>query len=47
MKREKTSPTILEKAILTVEGFDKVFVKFQQQVALRGQSPSKLNNYIR
>lgn len=47
MKREKASPTILEKAILTVEGFDKVFVKLQQQVALRGQSQSTLSNYIR
>jgi site-specific recombinase XerD len=32
---------------LTVDGFDKVFKTFQQQVILKGQSQSTLNNYIR
>jgi len=45
MKRE--GPTIIEKAIQTVEGFEKVYKTMQQQVVLRGQSKSTLENYIR
>lgn len=45
--RQKTSLTIVERAIIAVSGFDQVFKKMDQQVALKGQSPSTLNNYIR
>ena len=45
--RKKTSPTILERAILAVPEFEKVIVKLSQQVTLRGQSKSTLNNYAR
>ena len=45
--RKKTSPTIIEQAILIVPGFEKVVSKLGQQVTLRGQSKSTLNNYIR
>ena len=45
--KKRIEPTLLEKAITTIEGFDDVFKKLNQQVALRGQSPSTLNNYIR
>ena len=37
----------MEKAITIVPGFDGVFKKLEQQVVLRGQSKSTLNNYIR
>jgi integrase/recombinase XerD len=40
-------PTIVEKAIQTVDGFLKVYKTMQQQVLLRGQSKSTLQNYIR
>lgn len=46
MKR-KTSPTILERAIDAVPEFEKVIAKLSQQVTLRGQSKSTLNNYTR
>jgi site-specific recombinase XerD len=45
--RKKTSPTIVEQAIHAVPGFKKVVFKLEQQVILRGQSKSTLNNYIR
>lgn len=45
--RKKISLTVVERAIIAVPGFEKVFKKLEQQVALRGQSPSTLNNYIR
>jgi len=45
--RKKTSPTIVEQAIHAVPDFKKVFLKLEQQVTLRGQSKSTLNNYIR
>lgn len=45
--RKKTSPTIVEQAIHVVPGFKKVVSKLDQQVTLRGQSKSTLNNYIR
>lgn len=45
--RKKTSPTIVERAIESVQGFDKVAIKLEQQVELRGQSKSTLQNYIR
>jgi integrase/recombinase XerD len=47
MKKLRTEPTLLEKAISVVPGFDVVFKKLNQQVTLRGQSQSTLNNYIR
>lgn len=39
-------PSLVEKAITMVPGFDVVFKKMEQQVVLRGQSQSTLNNYI-
>jgi hypothetical protein len=44
---KKTSPTIAEQTIYAVPGFKNVVLKFEQQVILRGQSKSILNNYIR
>jgi integrase/recombinase XerD len=44
---KKSEPTIVEKAIQTVDGFEKVFNTIKQQTILRGQSKSTLNNYIR
>jgi len=45
--RKKTSATIVEQAIHAVPGFKNVVSKLDQQVTLRGQSKSTLNNYIR
>lgn len=45
--RKKASLTIVEQAILAVPGFKNVISKLEQQVTLRGQSKSTLNNYIR
>jgi len=45
--RKKTGLTIVERAIISVSGFEKVAQKLEQQVILRGQSKSTLNNYIR
>ncbi|MCC5929339.1 MAG: tyrosine-type recombinase/integrase [Cyclobacteriaceae bacterium] len=45
--RKRTSPTIVEQAIFMVPEFKNVVFKMEQQVALRGQSKSTLNNYIR
>lgn len=46
MKKAKES-TIVGQAIETVEGFKNVYKKLHQQVTLRGQSRSTLENYIR
>lgn len=46
MKR-KTGLTIVERAVIAVPGFATVVKKLDQQVALRGQSKSTLQNYIR
>jgi site-specific recombinase XerD len=40
-------PTIVEQAKLSVEGFEKIYKTFEQQVVLKGQSKSTLHNYIR
>lgn len=45
--RNKTGLTIVERAIIAVPGFDSVVKKLADQITLRGQSPSTLNNYIR
>ncbi len=45
--RKKKSFTIVERAIILVPEFDLVFKRLSQQVSLRGQSSSTLNNYIR
>lgn len=45
--RKKTSITIVERAIHAVPAFKEVVSKLEQQVTLRGQSKSTLNNYIR
>jgi len=43
--RKKSGPTIAEQAIVLVPEFEKVVRKLDQQVALRGQSKSTLNNF--
>jgi site-specific recombinase XerD len=45
--RKKSGFTIVEQAIMLVPEFEKVVRKMEQQVVLRGQSKSTLNNYIR
>lgn len=45
--RKRTSPTILERAIIAVPEFEKVLRTLWQQVTLRGQSKSTLDNYGR
>jgi hypothetical protein len=45
--RKKSGFTIVEQAIVLVPEFEKVVRKLEQQVTLRGQSTSTLNNYIR
>ncbi len=45
--RKKSGFTIVEQAIMLVPEFEKVVLKLEQQVTLRGQSKSTLNNYIR
>jgi len=45
--KKRIEPTLVEKAIQAVPGFEQVFNKLGQQVTLRGQSQSTLNNYIR
>lgn len=47
MKNKRNEPTLVEKAIEVIPGFEQVFKKLNQQVTLRGQSKSTLNNYIR
>jgi len=47
MRKQRTEPTLVQKAIDMVPGFEHVFAKLQQQVTLRGQSQSTLSNYIR
>ena len=45
--RKKSGFTIVEQAIMLVPEFENVVRKLEQQVTLRGQSKSTLNNYIR
>jgi integrase/recombinase XerD len=45
--RKKSGFTMIEQAIMLVPEFEKVVHKLEQQVTLRGQSKSTLNNYIR
>jgi integrase/recombinase XerD len=45
--RKRTSPTLVEQAIITVPDFKHVMGKLDQQVALLGQSQSTLDNYTR
>jgi len=45
--RKKKGLNIVERATLVVPEFSKVFKKLEQQVILRGQSQSTLNNYVR
>jgi site-specific recombinase XerD len=45
--RKKSGFTIVEQAIVLVPEFENVVRKMDQQVTLRGQSKSTLNNYIR
>jgi len=45
--RTRTSPTILERAIIAVPEFEQVIKKLSEQVTLRGQSKSTLSNYTR
>jgi len=45
--KKRNEPTLVDKAKLTISGFEQVYNKLQTQVILRGQSSSTLNNYIR
>jgi len=45
--RKKSEFTTVERAIQTIDGFEKVYKTLQQQTILRGQSQSTLDNYIR
>jgi site-specific recombinase XerD len=45
--RKKSGFTIVEQAIMLVPEFENVVRKLEQQLTLRGQSKSTLNNYIR
>jgi len=45
--RKKSGFTMIEQAIMLVPEFENVVRKLEQQVTLRGQSKSTLNNYIR
>ena len=45
--RMKSEFTILERAMQTVEGFDKLFHKMLQQTILGGRSQSKLETILR
>lgn len=45
--RKRTSPTILEQAVAIVPEFENVIHKLSNQVTLRGQSKSTLDNYTR
>jgi len=45
--RKKSEFTILERAMQTVEGFEKVYHKMKQQTILGGRSHSTLENYSR
>jgi hypothetical protein len=45
--RKKSGMTMVEQAIMLVPEFKNVVRKLEQQVTLRGQSKSTLNNYIR
>lgn len=45
--RKRTTPTILELAIIAVPEFENVIDKLASQVTLRGQSKSTLDNYTR
>ena len=44
---KKSEPTHVEKAIQTVDGFEKVYNTIKQQTILRGQNKCTLNNYPR
>lgn len=45
--KKKGEFTIVERAIQTIDGFQKVYNTLKQQTILRGQSQSTLENYIR
>jgi integrase/recombinase XerD len=45
--KKRNEPTMVQKAIENVPGFDLVYKKLQQQVTLRGQSQSTLDNYVK
>jgi site-specific recombinase XerD len=43
----RLEPTIVQKAIQSVEGFEKVYKTMREQTVMRGQSQSTFHNYIR
>jgi integrase/recombinase XerD len=45
--RNRNEPTVVAKATQCIDGYEQVYKKLQQQVTLRGQSRSTLENYIR
>lgn len=46
LDEKKSESTIIERALDSVPGFDRVNQKFQQQMSLPCQSKSSLHNYI-
>ena len=45
--RKKTGLTVVERAVISISGFEEVCKKMEEQVVLRGQCKSTFNNYIR
>ncbi len=45
--RKRTSPTILEQEVIAAPEFEQVIKKLSEQVTLRDQSKSTLDNYTR
>jgi len=43
---KKNEPTIVQKAIETIEGFDSVYKTLYQQTVLRGQSKYKKDRIV-
>jgi len=45
--KNRNEPTVVANSIQCIDGYEKVYKKLQQQVTLRGQSRSTLENYVR
>ena len=46
MKNKKTMPSLIEQAILSIDGFERVYSNFKQQIILKEQSMSTFRSYI-
>ena len=44
---QKEIPTLVQQAIQTVEGFERVYKVIHQNIILQGKSESTFKNYIR